>query len=466
MATKNRSELKAYFVKNAIPTEANFAELIDAQLNQSDDGVFKLGDDPLSVVAAPGDQKRVLRFYEQYPAQNPAWTLSLMPRTDPADAKTAARGLGFDAPDGSNKLFLSADGKLGVGTTSPREKLTVSGGDVSIEGGDYRRLKIISDSYWAGIELVARNAGRGGHPHIDFTHGDLDSPNYGVRLYSNANGKLVIDGGSLGIGTDPLQPLDVSGNANLRGRTWVGNGLVLSGGDGAHIDADGALYKKDNDVWLTVDNKFHIRDKGNDSWALRINTDGGSLEAQGGIVAGVADRSGHINTDGALYRKNSTMWLTLEDDLYFRKPNDGDNWGLRLHHNGHIETKNCLIFGSGDRDSHVNADGALYRYGGQAWLVVDDNFYIRDTSHTGDSRSFWFDTNNSNLHIAGDLKVNGGDITLSDSWTITSSGDHMYIKKGSKTVARFSVSRDRFQVYRKLDGASPYFYYNEDGNHN
>ena len=41
MALKNRTDLKSYFVKNAIPTEGNFADLIDSQLNQTQDGVFK-----------------------------------------------------------------------------------------------------------------------------------------------------------------------------------------------------------------------------------------------------------------------------------------------------------------------------------------------------------------------------------------------------------------------------------------
>ena len=41
MATKDRNELKAYFVRNAIPTEGNYADLIDSQLNQAQDGVFK-----------------------------------------------------------------------------------------------------------------------------------------------------------------------------------------------------------------------------------------------------------------------------------------------------------------------------------------------------------------------------------------------------------------------------------------
>ena len=46
--TRNRAELKSYYVKNSIPTESNFAELIDGMLNQKDDGIVKLPGNPLS----------------------------------------------------------------------------------------------------------------------------------------------------------------------------------------------------------------------------------------------------------------------------------------------------------------------------------------------------------------------------------------------------------------------------------
>ena len=78
--TKTRTELKQFFVKNAIPTQGNFADLIDGQLNQSDDGVFKLPDQPLGVVAVAGEQRRALPLYSAYPAPNPDWLISLNPK--------------------------------------------------------------------------------------------------------------------------------------------------------------------------------------------------------------------------------------------------------------------------------------------------------------------------------------------------------------------------------------------------
>ena len=67
--TRNRDELRAYFVKNAIPTESNFRELIEAGLNQKDDGIAKLPDKPLSIEAS-GSQKEAINFYESFEADS------------------------------------------------------------------------------------------------------------------------------------------------------------------------------------------------------------------------------------------------------------------------------------------------------------------------------------------------------------------------------------------------------------
>src|SRR6185436_3953678 len=134
MATKNRTDLKSYFVKNAIPTEGNFADLIDSQLNQAQDGVFKLEGEPLSVVAASGDQKRVLRLYANYPSANPDWLIALNPLQDGASASTAKAGLGITDGAGTTRLFVEAGtGRIGLGTNTPQATLDVAG-DVRANG--------------------------------------------------------------------------------------------------------------------------------------------------------------------------------------------------------------------------------------------------------------------------------------------------------------------------------------------
>ena len=120
MAIKSRTVLKSYFVRNAIPTEGNFADLIDSQLNQEQDGVFKRDGEPLSVVAAPGQQRRALRLYSDFPAANPDWMIGLNDKGTP--------GFGLADSQGRTRLFIKAgDGHVGVGTTQPRDRLEVAG---------------------------------------------------------------------------------------------------------------------------------------------------------------------------------------------------------------------------------------------------------------------------------------------------------------------------------------------------
>ena len=57
-----RTELYPFFQKHAIPTEANFKELIDSMLNLEDDGVSKSPDDPLSLKAV-GAEEGLMNFY-------------------------------------------------------------------------------------------------------------------------------------------------------------------------------------------------------------------------------------------------------------------------------------------------------------------------------------------------------------------------------------------------------------------
>jgi hypothetical protein len=128
--TRNRAELKSYFVKNSIPTESNFAELIDGMINQQEDGVVKLPEEPLSIEAA-GDatsEKNVIRFYRDFENATPDWTLSLNPRMDPDDSNSATPGLNISDGEGNSRLFIDrSTGNVGINTMKPKSSLEVAG---------------------------------------------------------------------------------------------------------------------------------------------------------------------------------------------------------------------------------------------------------------------------------------------------------------------------------------------------
>lgn len=592
MANKTRKELKSYFVKNAIPTEGNFADLIDAQLNQSDDGVFKLPNEPLSVVADGGGQKRVLRLYATYPTANPDWLVNLNPAQDPANPATNRAGFGIADGAGRTRLFIDpATGNLGVGTNNPADKLTVQEGDLRIEGGRHRRLKVVSDKHWAGIELVAREQGEAGSPYIDFTHGQLDAPDYGIRVQGTDNktlsvlagdgtalldvrgnltysgtqnkldvaeqgqaiiraadlklgvtgrrgtpGRALVDGGGslivnygsdwprtdvhgpLSVGTNlcigaaetTTFPLDVRvpGGANGWNRFVVKTTSAWGDANTQYVtigaEATGIMFWNPHVPWMPApEARASIRygrtggTAGNTWWDVGVRADGGfSLLAQenGGVgetfsvtKAGNASVRGELRVNGARIRNasglgmlegNANDWLRINPDEAFP--------GIALYKSlamgtgglavgdwsqlpaGQLKVTGTASFGgvvsapAGLRFdgavAHIDTDGALYRNAdGQVYLTVDDNLYIRK-SGSGANHMIHFDINSGNLTLRGSV------LRIGD-WTIESGGNHLYIKRGSATVARFSVGNDRFNVFRNVNGTGPYFYYNQQGNY-
>lgn len=151
---KSRTELKAYFVKNALPTAGNFSDLIDAAMNQKDDGLVKSADQPLAIAASTAGDKPAIHFYESFATDTrPAWVLSLQ-----ADGK---KGFGVGDGDGKNHLFIDgATGDVGVkgaltvmGATTitglmsgapndyAKAQPTMSGGGTVTWGGSGKKLK-------------------------------------------------------------------------------------------------------------------------------------------------------------------------------------------------------------------------------------------------------------------------------------------------------------------------------------
>ena len=116
--SKSRQELRSRFVRNAIPTETDFADLIGASLNQADDGVLKLPEQPLGLVRQKPDQP-VLRFFADPAAEGSVWQVQLGAGDKP--------GFGLAAADGKLALLVDgATGNVGIGTDNLGAKLHIA----------------------------------------------------------------------------------------------------------------------------------------------------------------------------------------------------------------------------------------------------------------------------------------------------------------------------------------------------
>lgn len=212
--TRDRTVLKSYFLKNKIPTESNFAELVDGMLNQKEDGIVKLPANPLSIEAAgdAGSQKKAINFYSSFADEKPAWSLSLNPRSDPGNPNSARVGFTISDGEGNHRLFIDRNtGDVGIGTLSPQRAVHIRDGvlrvDRSTNSADVMMVRTKADG------TVLRCFGVG----VDAAESDADSHHFSIHDFgTNVGGRntkrLVIDGtGNVGIGEqDPQAKLHVS----------------------------------------------------------------------------------------------------------------------------------------------------------------------------------------------------------------------------------------------------------------
>jgi hypothetical protein len=212
--SKTRQQLCSHFVTNAIPTERDYADLIGAGLNQADDGLLKLPGQPLALLAPKqppakvNDPIGVLNFFADPDATDPSWQLQLTPGDKP--------GIGLADHRKTTRLFLDGTtGNLGVGTTTPAQKLTVE--------GPWNAGKDPANN----LSNAGQLAIKGPSAQLDFIDSDPNQTDWAIHVNegklsfvrSPDNKDLVIDGtGNVGIGTaTPTAKLHVAGNIRATG---------------------------------------------------------------------------------------------------------------------------------------------------------------------------------------------------------------------------------------------------------
>lgn len=293
---KNRSTLKEYFKKGAIPTESNFADLIDSMLNQDEDSIGKLPNDPLRITAV-GTDESLLNFYRiEQNQEKVTWQVKQKPG--------GKAGLSFGDDSGPQLFIESGTGKTGLGTTSPKAKLDIlqearSGTHPAAVKGLY-----VTGTWGAdndGIEFRHTNGTQGIGFGYNTIYATGSNPNQNLGLKPRGTGAVVVSG--------PLQvsgsTLQLDGNQkiyfsdtdttnNLKIQLWSGYGLGINGG---------TLFYASNGRHSWRDNAGT-----NERMALTTNADGG-LAVLGTGVSSFAGSVG-INTTNT-----GTFKLSVNGDL-------------------------------------------------------------------------------------------------------------------------------------------------------
>ena len=146
MTAKNRTTLKNYFKSGSLPSEDQFANLIDSMLNMRDEGFEKSPEQGFKVAQRP--EGRLLSFFENIPIVSPIWSVKI-------DQISENHKLTFLNKYDEAVLTLTPDGMIGIKQNNPRFDLDVAG-TIASRGrlGEKGAKTVHANGYWQDMTDV------------------------------------------------------------------------------------------------------------------------------------------------------------------------------------------------------------------------------------------------------------------------------------------------------------------------
>ena len=392
----------------------------------------------------------MLNLYSSFSDSGPAYSLELKPRSDPNNAATGTVGLSISDGAGTSRLFIQANtGNIGIGTNAPTHPFHVKTGDsvgLFESTGTQAYLRLTTKEGMGNrVEIANRPGGRlalftsGGDDSLNILRGG----NVGVReispqrpLHVGAGGQISVAQGNT-VSTDGMPGLYWhSNNEYSLHRTsgaWSGpnyqqlvidfqTGIILRPGTGNNAGHGKSYVNITEGKGLRVEqgtlvvggtdpgeSKLRVQSSGTDFTSTQFSGAGcGELRMVGwasgwNINAQTDGKHLYINRDSGgssnlyLGRAGSEMQVQADGRVGILS---GPLGSAALTVNGNIRTNGVirgdggLEVSGGNLSSHINKDGAIYRFDGQVYIVVDDNLYIRDS---GGDIQFHFNTNSGQL---------------------------------------------------------------------
>jgi len=456
---KTRAELKNFFKKNAIPTASNFADLIDAALNQKDDGLLKPAGEPLSLEASIAASKQAIRFYETFVGNtNPSWVVSLVKPGTNQSAFVLSDAAGtprlsieqtgaVNAPGAVTVGSLAAAGAITAAGITSTGLLSASAGanvtgaplNVGTSAGTAQPLTVwgaLTANSTANITgLLTATAGvttTGAINTNTLTATGNISANGGLTVSAGksltANGPLAataginVTGAPLNVGTSLLtaQPLTVWGSITANGQINAGAGIVVSAAGSFGVLVGTQANPVALTTWgmtsaigglnaigrLTANGGFDTRgtNGGLEFYRRNFPLGGGAATAAGDSFVwyspdGVAKLWTPVNGDLMTIKSNGDIGFGISDPL-FRLDVMGR---MRLHAKTPSDTAGIWLAGVASSSTPIND---------RAFLGMKANEQVGFWGNTGTPNwRLFVDTTTGNLNISGAIATKVGGAT-------------------------------------------------------
>jgi hypothetical protein len=180
---------------------------------------------------------------------------------------------GFNV-DGATFSVDAANDRVGIGTTTPGNKLSVNGTIEAIDFGaaGSQNIRVGDDAYLSDVDAANTMAIMGSSNNAIAT----------LQLGSNGNSYIFGSGGNIGVKTTSLIQ-----DFNVGGRMNISNGVIQMGGTAITGTSDLGLYSRTSGAWIRiVTNGAPINFFSDDNTGTSVNVSiaaNGVLEAQKGF---------------------------------------------------------------------------------------------------------------------------------------------------------------------------------------
>ena len=290
----------------------------------------------------------------------------------------------------------TTNARVGIGTTSPAQRLSVEGGSVLLNSpSEHQRLFIVSSSSYQSIIYFGDSDSN--------TRGRVAYNNTNDSLYFNTNGSTkmtLLSGGNVGIGTgSPAHKLDVNGGIRANGNiVTTSASQIIASRKFSALNTSGVMLTDSG-----ASNGLSIANGGNATFTHNLDVTGDLSADNITSISNGGSASIYINSTRPTLGFTDSNSFTDPNDIYIIRASGGNKIQFQWYDNSAATTTETFSI---DKTGDANFAGDV---------VVSGNLTVNGTTTTINSTTVQVDDKNIELGTVAtptDTTADGGGITL------------------------------------------------------